>query len=399
MYLKNLNILMNFYFYIFYIFLFHFLFSNFFFYVYKFIKIFKINIDFLKKNLIIGNENGFIRIENKIFFIKKGEYILNGNNNDINLIIKSNNVILFFNNCKYNSNYLPTILIEKNIIDTIIFFNNTIISSKSNFPLLKLNKNSNVVIYANLLKLKSGIIISGENDYNLFINGLFFFKKNIIHQKGKLKINKDYNLYSENIEIIIKELIIQIHPFINNIDFNETIIQKLNTNFSDYLFNNIFNLKFLKYIHDLYNLKEKIIISMTSWKKRINKAHKSIEILINNSYKPDKVILNLAIEEFPKKNLELPQSILKLLKSEIFEIFWVNKNNNVFKKLIPTINRYKNDLIITIDDDFIYPFDLIENILKNYIKYGYNRPMSFGSKYSDWIINKTRISSHFGLVA
>jgi hypothetical protein len=135
---------------------------------------------------------------------------------------------------------------------------------------------------------------------------------------------------------------------------------------------------------------------MTSWKKRINKAHKSIEILINNSYKPDKVILNLAIEEFPKKNLELPKSILKLLKSENFEIFWVTKNNNVFKKLIPTINRYKNDLIITIDDDFIYPFDLIENILKNYIKYGNNRPMSFGSKYSDWIINKKRIYSHYG---
>ena len=130
--------------------------------------------------------------------------------------------------------------------------------------------------------------------------------------------------------------------------------------------------------------------------KRINKAHKSIEILLNNSYKPDKVILNLAVEEFPKKNLELPKSILKLLKFKNFEIFWVTKNNNVFKKLIPTIKRYKNDLIITIDDDYIYPFDLIENILKNYIKYGYNRPMSFGSNYSDWIINKTRINSHFG---
>ena len=135
---------------------------------------------------------------------------------------------------------------------------------------------------------------------------------------------------------------------------------------------------------------------MTSWKKRINNAHKPIEILINNSYKPDKIILNLAVEEFPKKNLELPKSILRLLKFNNFEIFWVYKNNNVFKKLIPTINRFKNDLIITIDDDVIYPFDLIENVIKNFIKFGSNKPMSFGNEYSDWIINNKRINSHFG---
>ena len=34
---------------------------------------------------------------------------------------------------------------------------------------------------------------------------------------------------------------------------------------------------------------------MTSWKRRINNAHKPIEILINNTYKPDKIILNLAV--------------------------------------------------------------------------------------------------------
>ena len=130
--------------------------------------------------------------------------------------------------------------------------------------------------------------------------------------------------------------------------------------------------------------------------KKDKKCHKPIEILINNTYKPDKIILNLAVEEFPNKNLELPKSILRLLKFNNFEIFWVYKNNNVFKKLIPTIDRYKNDLIITIDNDIIYPFDLIENVIKNFIKFGSNKPMSFGNNYSDWIINKTRISSHFG---
>ena len=87
--------------------------------------------------------------------------------------------------------------------------------------------------------------------------------------------------------------------------------------------------------------KEKIILTMTSWKKRINYCHKTIEILLTNSLSPYKLILYLAKEEFPRKNFELPQNLLKSLKYDNFEIFWVKENNNVFKKLIQTINSFK----------------------------------------------------------
>ena len=69
------------------------------------------------------------------------------------------------------------------------------------------------------------------------------------------------------------------------------------------------------------------------------------------------------------KNLEFPQNLLNLIKYDNFEICWIKENNNVFKKLIPTINRFKEDLIITLDDDKIYPKDMIENIIKLYRKY------------------------------
>ena len=118
-----------------------------FFNIYKYIKFFQIDIEILKKNIIEGNKEGFIINKNKFIFIKKGQYILNGNNNDINIIIKSNNIILFFNNSKYNSNFLPTILIEKKIIKTIIYFNNSIISSSYNYLIIKLKKNSDIIIY------------------------------------------------------------------------------------------------------------------------------------------------------------------------------------------------------------------------------------------------------------
>ena len=89
----------------------------------------------------------------------------------------------------------------------------------------------------------------------------------------------------------------------------------------------------------------------------------------------NKVILNLAIEEFPKKNKELPNDLVNLLKYDNFEIYWVEKNTNVFKKLIPTLNRFKEDIIITTDDDVLYPYDMIEIGLKEFKKIGENQPM------------------------
>ena len=141
----------------------------------------------------------------------------------------------------------------------------------------------------------------------------------------------------------------------------------------------------------------KLIVTLTSWKGRINFIHKNLEKLLNNTIKPKKLILNLSREEFPKKNLELPIEILNLLERyNNFEIFWIDKNNNVFKKLIPTLNRFKRDIIITVDDDILYPNDLFENMLKCYKKLGGNNPVSFGTRSSDWNINGKIIHSHYG---
>lgn len=159
----------------------------------------------------------------------------------------------------------------------------------------------------------------------------------------------------------------------------------------------IFNFYIFYKILLLSNYYEKVFITLTSWKERINDIHKTLENLLNNTIKPKKLILNLSLEEFPNKKLDLPKNILDLLnKYYNFEIFWVKKNNNVFKKLIPTLNRIKNDLIITVDDDVLYPKDVIEKMVNCYKKLGGNNPVSFGNKNTDWIINGKIIGSHFG---
>ena len=144
------------------------------------------------------------------------------------------------------------------------------------------------------------------------------------------------------------------------------------------------------------NYYNKFYVTLTSWKGRIKYIHKNLERLLNNTIKPQKLILNLSTEEFPQKNLELPPEIINLQKKfNFFEIFWVKENNNVFKKLIPTLNRFKRDLIISLDDDILYPNNLFEKMLNCYKKYGGNNPMSF-SYGGNWKINGKIIHSHYG---
>lgn len=46
----------------------------------------------------------------------------------------------------------------------------------------------------------------------------------------------------------------------------------------------------------------------------------------------------------------------KFIKKYLFfEIYLVKENTSVFKKLMPSLHRFKEDLIITVDDDVLYP--------------------------------------------
>ena len=63
----------------------------------------------------------------------------------------------------------------------------------------------------------------------------------------------------------------------------------------------------------------------------------------------------MATDEFPKKKLKLHENLLNLLRNINFEIYLDKENTNVFKKLMPSLNRFKEDLIITVDDDILYP--------------------------------------------
>jgi len=136
-------------------------------------------------------------------------------------------------------------------------------------------------------------------------------------------------------------------------------------------FNNSFDKFCLK--QKLYNnicKKKKIIISMTSWPKRIKNVFHVLKTLVNQDVKPDLIEINLSIIEFPKKENSLPTELISFIhKNKNIEINWVKKDTGVFKKIIPTIKKFygMDYYLLSVDDDFLYRKDYISMMI-NYLE-------------------------------
>lgn len=110
----------------------------------------------------------------------------------------------------------------------------------------------------------------------------------------------------------------------------------------------------------------KLIVSLTSYPPRINTVPLCISTLLDQSKKADKIILWLAYEEFPSKEKSLPEELLAL-KSLGLEIEWYH-NIKSYKKLIPALIKYPDDIIVTADDDNQYPRNWLELLYSSYLK-------------------------------
>ena len=98
---------------------------------------------------------------------------------------------------------------------------------------------------------------------------------------------------------------------------------------------------------------EKAIISLTSWKARINTVGKTLYSLLKMC--PGfHIVLVLSEEEFPKKEEELPEELMLFVDNDLIEILWVYKNYKSFKKVLFTMDKYRDVPIISADDDCIY---------------------------------------------
>lgn len=110
---------------------------------------------------------------------------------------------------------------------------------------------------------------------------------------------------------------------------------------------------------------KKIIVSFTSYPRRFGAIPLTLKSILYQSCKPDKIICYLVKDECNEK---LPSSLLELQRYGL-DIVYVDENLKPHNKYFYSMQGYPNDIIITIDDDVLYPRNLIKRLYKSYGKY------------------------------
>jgi hypothetical protein len=110
----------------------------------------------------------------------------------------------------------------------------------------------------------------------------------------------------------------------------------------------------------------RVIVSLTSFPERMNDIHYCLYSLLQQRFKPDLLVLWLASEQFPNKEKDLPASVLSLKKHGL-TINWCSDLKS-YKKLVPSLNEYPNDILVTADDDIYYPENWLKLLYDSYRK-------------------------------
>lgn len=114
---------------------------------------------------------------------------------------------------------------------------------------------------------------------------------------------------------------------------------------------------------------KEIIVSLTSYPARIASVAAVIASLDDQTRKPDRIVLYLAKNQFPQKEGELPSDLLDLVRSGKTEIRWVDDDLGPHKKYFYALQEFDDALVVTIDDDLVYPREMIDNLYTTHLRH------------------------------
>lgn len=171
------------------------------------------------------------------------------------------------------------------------------------------------------------------------------------------------------------EIITKIDSLIKTVNQNDLKVLKLESEINvkeDDIARSIRNLEILatynkKGLNDIPR-KNKIVVSLTSFPARINYVDKSLERLFLQTLKPDYVVLYLSEDQFPNKEEDLPYTLLDYKKFGL-DIRFVKGDIKAYKKVLPALKDFCDDIIIIVDDDLIYDVDMVEALYRGYLEY------------------------------
>lgn len=147
-----------------------------------------------------------------------------------------------------------------------------------------------------------------------------------------------------------------------------------------------------------HNLAKQLIVSLTSYSSRFNVLFKTLLSLLNQTIKVDKLILWVAKEDYSK----LPNDVLDLRNHGL--IIDTCDDIKSYKKIIPTLEKYKDSFIVTADDDTYYCSTWLEELISNWSgdykevvchrghRITFNKN-NFPKEYSKWILSTSNKNS------
>lgn len=109
---------------------------------------------------------------------------------------------------------------------------------------------------------------------------------------------------------------------------------------------------------------EEVIVSLTSYGDRIHDVHLAIESIMQQTIKPNRIILWLDESEF--KGKALPVALQKQQERGLTIAYC--EDLKAYKKLIHSLRLFPEACIITIDDDIAYNPDVIEKLIYSHIE-------------------------------
>lgn len=129
----------------------------------------------------------------------------------------------------------------------------------------------------------------------------------------------------------------------------------------------------------------KMVVSLTSFPRRINYVWLVIETMLCQTYKPSAIVLWLSKVQFPNEMEDLPQSLLNQTKRGL-QIRFVEGDVRSHKKYFYAFHEFRDKYVVTIDDDLFFPTYFLDSMIKCKEKYKDDVIASYGSHF-EW--NKT----------
>ena len=108
-----------------------------------------------------------------------------------------------------------------------------------------------------------------------------------------------------------------------------------------------------------------VVVSLTSFEPRFKNLHLVLKSLLNQSFRPEKIILYL---DKTVSLDSLPVEILALQKFGV-EIRNICEDYVCHKKYFYSMQEFPDKCIVTVDDDVIYSRNLIKKLYSSYLKY------------------------------